>query len=778
MAAMRPIAWVGLTCLGIVGWGRSGQADPTKAATFTFEGPAPIQPGINNPVAAGAIQAIAIDPKDKNTVWIGSVNGGVWKTTDFHPGEATHAPTWKPLTDDAPSLSVAALSLDPTDASSRTVVAALGRASSANSYHGPLVGVLRTTDGGKGWTVLGEHDLAGQNLSGVAARGATLVVTSKTTETGGIWRSTDTGLSWTRLSGSKRDDTIIPLPDGPATALAGDPARPSRLWVGVVGLLGGIYRSDDTGKTWSLVSPVSLGVMAQGAEKLALDAQTYAGDKAVLYVAVINPKPASGSTVADIPAIFRLTQSVGSQVTADEMDAKDLPAFETLDQGKVAIAADATDIETFFVGGDEGLLFRCTRPVGGSHKPKCTPISDKGSSTGHTGHGTAPHADARALVFDGNFDLLTSDDGGIYMRNFPREDKGDWSPKIGNLGVTETYWCAYDDHGNVTLCGTQDNGVVQQPSSGTTVWPQIATTDGGAVAVSDDLFPCPFDKQRNCSARYFSRHRLADFAHVDCDKGNHCKPAANSTAKMLKLDGKPIACSNPSNLATCGDPNVAGVTPLAADRFDAHRITLATTVLYESSDGGATVKKVKGFSGTATRALTFGGQRDGKKNADLLYAGSSDGLFARTSAGDVAKTKWKVKANGAPLAIALDREDWSSVWIATDAHTVWHGTDVTTSHEDWTEVTGDLTPGGRSARDVRAIVHVGGGASYVAVGADDGVYVMRVADPGHWLKLTGALPNAVVAHLLYSHLDDKLVIATMGRSVWSMSSASKLFETH
>ena len=31
---------------------------------------------------AGAIQAIAVDPNDPQTIYIGTVNGGVWRTTN------------------------------------------------------------------------------------------------------------------------------------------------------------------------------------------------------------------------------------------------------------------------------------------------------------------------------------------------------------------------------------------------------------------------------------------------------------------------------------------------------------------------------------------------------------------------------------------------------------------------------------------------------------------------------------------------------------------------
>lgn len=58
------------------------------------------------------------------------------------------------------------------------------------------------------------------------------------TRSGGVFRSADSGLSWTSLS----------IPSNHATALAIDPQNPRRLWAGTTGL--GIYRSTDAGATW------------------------------------------------------------------------------------------------------------------------------------------------------------------------------------------------------------------------------------------------------------------------------------------------------------------------------------------------------------------------------------------------------------------------------------------------------------------------------------------------------------------------------------------------
>jgi hypothetical protein len=52
-------------------------------------------------------------------MFIGGVNGGIWRTTN---GGAT----WTPLTDNQGSLSIASLALDPSDPTGKTLIAGVG----------------------------------------------------------------------------------------------------------------------------------------------------------------------------------------------------------------------------------------------------------------------------------------------------------------------------------------------------------------------------------------------------------------------------------------------------------------------------------------------------------------------------------------------------------------------------------------------------------------------------------------------------------------------------
>ena len=99
-----------------------------NGSVFDSEGPGPstgpsaVIQGNDNPPngsAAGAIQAIAADPSRPGTIYAGAVNGGIWKTTNG-------GTSWIPLIDQKASLSIASLTLDPTDPTHQTLVAGTG----------------------------------------------------------------------------------------------------------------------------------------------------------------------------------------------------------------------------------------------------------------------------------------------------------------------------------------------------------------------------------------------------------------------------------------------------------------------------------------------------------------------------------------------------------------------------------------------------------------------------------------------------------------------------
>src|SRR4029077_1292415 len=131
---------------------------------------------------AGAINAIATDPANANLVYVGTVNGVIWKTTNAIAAN----PTWIPLTDlQLPALSIRSLAISPVD--SNTIFAGTGSSSSLSSLGTPGFGVARSTDGGDTGMVCAGSTVTGKRIPSIVP----------TMLAGGnvLFASTDTGSS-------------------------------------------------------------------------------------------------------------------------------------------------------------------------------------------------------------------------------------------------------------------------------------------------------------------------------------------------------------------------------------------------------------------------------------------------------------------------------------------------------------------------------------------------------------------------------------------------------
>ncbi len=250
---------------------------PAAAQVWIPEGPAPIENSQsltgNSIPGTGAVQAIAPHPTNPDILYAAAVNGGIWRT-DNATAPNVH---WVAQTPYKASGSMSVLDLDPLDPTGQTAIAGHGRTSSFGSTGLGQDGVLYTTDGGANWNYVNGPGNIFQDLfiSGVEARGNVLLVsvTGNDCARVGAYRSTDSGATWTRLT-----QTANGMPIGSNEVMEGDPTDPAVLYSAVNAHgsvcdngLNGVYKSTDTGASWSRISDATMEAIIDTANSSGTD---------------------------------------------------------------------------------------------------------------------------------------------------------------------------------------------------------------------------------------------------------------------------------------------------------------------------------------------------------------------------------------------------------------------------------------------------------------------------------------------------------------------------
>jgi len=393
------------------------------------------------------------------------------------------------------------------------------------------------------------------------------------------------------------DDAGEAFPAVNVTDILVDPGDPTRFYVGAVSTaVSGVYMSTDSGETWRQLTALAMPPAARFTTpvriELAISATDDAGQRPV-YAAVIVPirdtlaqlvtaaQVAAGiNTIevavipGDVNAIFEAgdnifidTGGVRENFTVNSTAASATPGQVTLTlsgtteagAGFVGIhpggqagthfsmVADPLNANALYIAGDRaagagagGLMLPNATGSTRFHGRILRGVFSGGGATAWTvltdtnATNSAPHADSRDMVFQGQR-ILEADDGGIFRLQNPANVAGQgnrqWFSENDDLVLTEFFDVAFETVNDIILGGAQDNGVGLQNTTGGIQWTSTALGDGGFVEAAG-------------TTTFFSSQNLGGFGPAF----PLINPAANGSNFVIVPLGSPIQVGDRLNL--------------------------------------------------------------------------------------------------------------------------------------------------------------------------------------------------------------------------------------
>jgi hypothetical protein len=774
------------------------------------QGPGPITGDLSETPAsfnngAGAIEAVAIDPSDPNIVVVGTVNGGIWRTTDAQDT----SPTWTAETDQFPSLSIDSLTYSPIistpgGTTDDTIYAGTGASSSTGSHLGAL-GLLKSTDNGVTWAVEGVDTFNLLNITSVVPtaltnNGSQVVLAATTTNINGsqaygVYRSPDSGQSWQHIA-------VGASPNAGVSDLVGDPSLLDPFYAAVPGQ--GIFRSTDAGVTWLPINNNLNNLMPNiVGNSTWIRLSVSAAGNHPLYASLVG---ATGAT----SGIFRFdpTGQVWTRLGTFPFQATDAANPHS------SLVADPKDPNIVYAGAQGQVNYGSLFVWNSEASPNAW-----SSLTDANANDTAPHADSRNLAFEADGNIVEVDDGGIYRLQAPGNPANrKWVSIDGNIAITEFYSVAYDPLNGELFAGSQDNGAEAQSASlASPGWTQMILGrdtnqalvytggDGSTEAVdaSDPNRTIRYTLLNSLQFFYRSAYVRSGNAELQVGIGN-TQGVTNaqgqslgegnflSATVLLASKSTPNVWLSGLNSTDSSDTNFRALPTYTLNTDNPSWMLIGQTGLYESMNQGDTISNITpvGMAGRVS-ALAYGGVAPGigaggnpaqVSNPYVALVGDTQGdLFLRTSAAGAFQqlVGWSQNGGGTARDIIFDPANWQTAYITDGTH-VFMATGLGTGADKWSIINGNLSnvfvstqldPRAPLTLQTLALIKTGG-HDVLLVGAQGGVY--RLIDPSTnlvWSGLGAGLPNDQVTDIHYIPQDDLLVIGTLGRGAWELPNA-------
>ena len=209
-------------------------------------------------VMSGRVVDLDVNPEDPTEFYVAYASGGLWHTLN-------NGISFTPVLDNSNTQNIGDIAVD---WSNGTIWVGTGENnSSRSSYAG--IGVLKSTDGGKSWQNMGLHDSHHIGRIIINPNSPNEVVVGVTghlytpNDARGVYKTTDGGATWKKTLFVNNAVGIIDVAHAPNNfslqfAAAWEKDRKAWNFTGN-GSASGIYKSEDGGNSWTLVSTPESG---------------------------------------------------------------------------------------------------------------------------------------------------------------------------------------------------------------------------------------------------------------------------------------------------------------------------------------------------------------------------------------------------------------------------------------------------------------------------------------------------------------------------------------
>jgi hypothetical protein len=721
---------------------RAGAVLPKSASGWTELGPGNI---------GGRTLAMVIDPSDANTIYAGTADGGIWKTTD--------GKNWAPIGDLFPSLAIGSLAMDP--ANSNVLYAGTGE----GSFNGDSVrgaGVFQTVDAGDTWTQLpgtATPDFYFVNSLAISKATGHLYAATGT----GVWRFNPTAGRWAQLLAPQTFLGCFSL------ALRNDTAGNDVLFAGCGSFLqGGVFRNVQAqvvGTPWEVV----LTNAAMGRTSLAI---APSNPDVIYAVAASNADGPHGNYNQGLLGVFRSTQggAAGTWQATVTNRSKDLQSTLLLtnpvilvlaacgfgqgfplNQGwyDIIIAVDPTNSDRVFVGGID--LFRS---------------DDGGKTFGAVSYWwqqpdpSYNHADQHALAFHPAYDgsanqtLFVGSDGGVFRTDDALAQSAagpvtllcSVNTKVSYTGLnngfaaTQFYDGAVFPDNATYFGGTQDNGTpLGSDSAGPNGWTTILGGDGGFVAVEPT-------------------HTNVLYAE---NTGLSLQKSIDGGMNFLGVTGGIV------------DSGFLFIAPFLMDPTDSQRLWTGGNFLWRTNDGARHWSRASAkIVGSRSNAISAIASSPADPNHVLM--GTAEGTIHRNSTALSAKgsTHWPF-AKPRPGYLSWLAFDPVDPTVAYATYATFGGTHVWKTADGgatWTGIDG-TGPGALPDIPVDSIVVDPAHPTNLYIGTDMGIFVSTDGGQNWAIELTGFPDSVADALVMFADTaGNRSVYAfTHGRGAWRVN---------